>query len=430
MKFGRTNKAAYQNFLRAKYELYTGKTRVESYPSYLVVDPSSLCQLRCPLCETGLENEGRVTGEPVKYRNRALISVELFDALLDEFHDYLFYVMFFNWGEPLLNKNIPKLIKKAKSYDIYTEMHTNLSLKLTDEYIQEVLESGLDELAASIDGFSQENYQKYRRGGDLELAKSNIARFAAMRDKLGLKTKIIWGFIEFSFNEHEAEAARAHCKTIGVTFQARDAFVLDPQWLPSSRRPKTTSAPANLAAEEPAPKPSVSKPLKPCSWHYNYSAINSDGSVSPCCAIGKQVYDFGMLVPGKTSFADIWNNDAYRKSRGGRPVVGIESLQTVCTKCTFDENVHNMFINRDDEVTDQFMRTLYRSEKFMTRAFSLLYDKQRFIEFYEANILKAATKPPGLTLSLYAHIFKATHKINKIMRKVNRRVSKLLSRRG
>ena len=37
-----------------------------------------------------------------------------------------------------------------------------------------------------------------------------------------------------------------------------------------------------------------------CGWHYGYSAVNADGSVSPCCASWNQKDDFGRLDPGVT----------------------------------------------------------------------------------------------------------------------------------
>ena len=81
--------------------------------------------------------------------------------------------MFYNWGEPLLNKQLPAFIRKAKARRIETDVNSNLSLHLSNDDIDELLGSGLDNLSASLDGFSQQSYETYRVGGDLELAKSN-----------------------------------------------------------------------------------------------------------------------------------------------------------------------------------------------------------------------------------------------------------------
>ena len=112
---------------------------------------------------------------------------DLFDALLDELGEYLFLIMFYNYGEPLLNKNLPDFIRKAAARNIETEVHTNLSLPLSDQQVEELLGSGLNYLNASIDGFSQETYQIHRVGGNLDLVKRNLERLVATRDRLGAR---------------------------------------------------------------------------------------------------------------------------------------------------------------------------------------------------------------------------------------------------
>src|SRR5436190_14442940 len=110
-KFRKKNRSAFLNFLRAKYEAYTGKIQVQSLPYYLCLDPSDICQLRCPTCPTGMENESRhnADGRKVVYREtRSLLSGDLFDSVLEELGEQLFLIMFYNYGEPLLNKRLPE----------------------------------------------------------------------------------------------------------------------------------------------------------------------------------------------------------------------------------------------------------------------------------------------------------------------------------
>src|SRR5262245_56879301 len=140
--FRKTNRSAFVNFLRAKYETYTGELDVQSYPYYLCLDPSDKCQLRCPTCPTGIENEGKRTkaaDAPIFRSKRATLSEDLLGALLDELGEYLFLINFYNYGEPLLNRNLPSFIRRATAFDIDTEIHTNLSLPLSDQYIDDLL---------------------------------------------------------------------------------------------------------------------------------------------------------------------------------------------------------------------------------------------------------------------------------------------------
>lgn len=399
MPFQKTNRTAYLNFLRAKYEAWTGAVEVRSYPHYLLVDPSTICQLRCPTCPTGQENESRKLGTKVTFRNRTMLAVDLFDALLHELGEYLFQVTLYNWGEPLLNKNLPEFIKKAQALDIYTEIHTNLSLPLSDPFIDELLGSGLGSLSASIDGFSQETYQTYRRGGNFELAKGNLERLIKARDRLGLKTDIIWNFLVFSFNEHEIPATQNYCSDMGITFNRREAFITNPDWLPTYRKNEANlqalqvipASPAQeSASKKPQPLPQKSRSTLPCAWHYNYSVVNADGSVSPCCAPWEQKFDFGVVQPGQESFADVWNNDLYRRSRGafaGKDVQGLSHLETICVKCPYGDGIQNLYSGLDVHVIKQFRKAFKGSDPFLDAAFDLLNDKKRFVEFFRENLI-------------------------------------------
>lgn len=388
MKFTKANESAYTNFLRSKFEMWTGADQVRSYPAYMGIDPASACQLRCPLCPTGVENEKRKTDEKVTYRNRAFLTPELFDALMNEVGEYLFLVMFYNWGEPLLNKDLPQLIRKAKQYEIYTEINTNLSLPLSDQRLDDLLSAGIDDVAASIDGFSQGTYEIYRRGGDFELARSNLLRMVKARDRLGLKTKITWNFLVFSFNEHEVEEARHYCDSSGIVFNARDAFVDDPEWLPSYRRgTPVLSAIRNDIQENAASEKA------PCAWHYNYTMFNADGSISPCCAPWDQKHDMGRFLPAEAGFAGVWNNDAYRKSRAvfdHRATEDLKHIETLCTKCPYNSFMQNLYSHLDAGVIEAYSRTLHGHDPAMDKAFELLSSRQAFVSFHEKT-------NPGMT---------------------------------
>lgn len=388
MKFQKSNRSAFINFLRAKYETWTGEALTRSLPYIVGIDPSSICQLRCPICPTGVENESKRKGQNLGYRNRTLLAPDLFEALINELGEYLFLVMFYNWGEPLLNKNLPTMIKKAKALEIYTEIHSNLSLNLSDEFIEELLNSGVDEIAASIDGFSASSYQEYRQGGIFELAKSNLERLSRTRDRLGIETKIIWNYLVFSFNEQELDATRQFCDQHGIIFNRREAFIDRPEWLPSYRKGELDS---------PIPPSDSAKITRSragrtaaCAWHYSYTMINADGSISPCCAPWEQKYDFGKIEIGNIAFSDIWNNNNYRKSRGafaGKPVKGLEKLNTLCLKCPYDTNIQNLYSFHETEIRNRFAELPDVAEPLLKEAFRLLDSEREFSEFFGRNLV-------------------------------------------
>ena len=123
----------------------------------------------------------------------------------------------YNWGEPLLHKRTPEMIAYAKQKDISILLSTNLSIKLTDDYIDRLVLSGLDRMIVSLDGITQESYGKYRRNGNLELVRENLLRLQRAKQRLGTATpKLIWQFLVFRHNEDEIEQARAIYKDWGA----------------------------------------------------------------------------------------------------------------------------------------------------------------------------------------------------------------------
>ena len=421
LTFQKRNRSAFANFLRAKYEMLTGVIDVSSRPFYLCLDPSDICQLRCPTCPTGIENESkrRKDAETTLYRaERKKLSMELCDSLLDELGDTLFLINFYNYGEPFLNPRLSEFLRKASDKQIASEVHSNLSLKLSDQRIDEILTAGLGRLSASVDGFSQQAYEVHRVGGNVKLVHENLERLAKARDRLGLETQIIYKFIVFKHNEHEIDDARKFAQDIGVEFALADAFIHDPNWLPSHRKDEEPFYSREQVAAlfkrwEAAghgdyffeheltpfwsvlPKEFDSMFPQTCGWHYGISVVTAGGSVSPCCSVSKDKDDFGTVVPDVVSFADIWHNDHFKKSRmamAGQSTDGMDHVDPVCTRCYLPKFAQHIYDTNDKLVAQRFGEVFGDSEPEMAKAFVLLgdgfgcADTDGFVSHYEQHL--------------------------------------------
>ena len=60
----------------------------------------------------------------------------MFRRLMEQVGDYVFFVDFYNWGEPLLNPHLEDFIRIARDYKISSFVSTNLSLRLSDARIE------------------------------------------------------------------------------------------------------------------------------------------------------------------------------------------------------------------------------------------------------------------------------------------------------
>ena len=374
----KTSPAAFDNFLRAHYERAIGSACVTSRPFILLLDPASVCQLQCPMCPTGLENAGNVGQGRARYRRRNLMARATFDAILDELGPDLFFVHLYNWGEPLLNRELNGFIRRLASADITTDIHTNLSLPLSEAQLIDLLTSGIHRIEASIDGFSQATYSRYRVKGRFEMARDNLVRLATLRDRLGLTTELVWNFLVFRYNEHEIEAARQYCADHGIAFVRREAAISEAMrtdFLPSYRQGENLDAFYEKAAAPFDPAVIAARaPGATCAWHYYYATINADGSVSPCCAPWEDDWDFGAIVPGQTRFADIWNAPQVCRARGdvgghqllarlqaGGQLQAVRSVDdflrqgTLCEGCPMPPAMFDLYSDLADTIVDHYL---------------------------------------------------------------------------
>lgn len=337
-KAGLKKPAAYANWVLSNYEMWRRTTTIKAKPLKLTVDLTNSCQLRCPLCPTGLQAHDR---------NATLYSLEQFKKLMEDVGDYVFFIDFYNWGEPLNNKNFDEYVQVAKQYNVSTEISSNFSLKLSDERIRRLIESGLNEIIVSMDGTTQETYEQYRRKGQIDLVQDNIRRFIKLRNELGQTFPVLtWRYLVFGFNEHEVEEAKEMSKELGVDkimfFPASldedryfpvpdvDRITIVDSWVPTNPEFKVYDVSETgqlISHHDKAPV------AKRCDWHYMSAAINADGSVAPCCVAYKKDDDFGRLDDDGSSYMSVVNNEKYRGIRANFSGAESKSMGTICEKC-------------------------------------------------------------------------------------------------
>jgi MoaA/NifB/PqqE/SkfB family radical SAM enzyme len=299
---------AYLNVLKLRLNMRLKREVVHNYPVAAFIEPDSFCNLRCPACPTGLR---------LGLRPPASIKEELFRSAIDEIGDYIFQLFMYNWGEPLLHRQTPELIRYAKERDINIILSTNLSLNLTDEYVERLVRSGLDVLSVSVDGTTEQTYEKYRRGGNLALVRKNLLRIKRAKERLGLQTpKVIWQFIVFRHNEHEIAQALREYREWGA-----DQLVLATAMMPlepynEGFQPSTIPQYNMYRLDHPIQIRSERqmKSRRPCSWLYGFFVLNPNGKVSPCCEVPSEKHDFGEYSIGR-GFFEVWNSDQFRRAR-------------------------------------------------------------------------------------------------------------------
>jgi MoaA/NifB/PqqE/SkfB family radical SAM enzyme len=305
---GRKPMKAYLNVLKLRVNMALRRTVVFNYPVTAMVEPSLACNLRCPACPTGLQ---------LGLRPAASLDPALYRAIIDEIGDYVFHLSMYNWGEPLLHKDTPEFVAYAKSRGITITMSSNLSLNLSDDYIDRLVKSGLDELLVGLDGATAETYERYRRRGNFDLVCTNMKRIQAAKARLKLATpQVVWQFLVFRHNEHEIAEARARYREFGA-----DSIVVGGAEMPEPEHAEGFAPAENPAYNRYHPDHPVQvrerwvrEAEKPCTWLYGTFVMNPNGQVSPCCATSDEKDDFGTYAAGR--FLEVWNGDRFRQARG------------------------------------------------------------------------------------------------------------------
>ena len=292
------------NLARIEVALRFGRTKVRAMPYEWEIDTTNICQLQCPLCNTGLGNINREQG---------VMHYDVFTKTVDQIKDSCIWLTLYSWGEPFLNPLIHEFVAYAHKQGIATIISSNLNRPLTEEMAEDIIKSGLDVMIISLDGVTQEVYEQYRVNGHLFRVFDNIELLVRKKRELGMQTPFLeWQFIVMRQNEHQIPAAREKAKEIGVDNiifkkvdfpHGADDPELGERWLPQS--------PEYLRAK-PFSKP-FREDAKRCWRLWRSAIVNWDGGLAPCCYLTDKAHDFGDVT--KNSVKQIWNNDHYLTAR-------------------------------------------------------------------------------------------------------------------
>lgn len=278
-------------------------------PISIAIEPTTSCNLRCPECPSGLRSFSRPTG---------MLDENFFQKTIDELHKEIFYLTFYFQGEPYLNPKFLEMVKYASGKNIYTATSTNAHY-LDDANAKATVESGLDRLIISIDGTTQESYQSYRIGGDLQKVIDGTKNILGWKKELKSSTPhVIFQFVVFRQNEHEVEEVKKLGKELGVDeVRIKTAQIYDyengneriPIKEELSRYKQTKNGNFVLNSELGTHNSELSN----CWKMWNSCVITWDGKIVPCCFDKDAKHQLGNLQ--EKTFKEIWFNGSYTKFR-------------------------------------------------------------------------------------------------------------------
>src|SRR6202021_2819738 len=142
---------------------------MEADPVCLYLETTNRCNLLCTTCPRTFEEL-----EPEKD-----MSWELFTSIIAQFPK-IAGVVLHGVGEPMLVKELPRMIRYLKDRGVYVLFNTNGTL-LTKSNGQALIDAGLDELRVSLDAAESSVFQMVRGKDMFDRIVTNVGNFVAMQ---------------------------------------------------------------------------------------------------------------------------------------------------------------------------------------------------------------------------------------------------------
>ncbi|MCB5251958.1 MAG: radical SAM/SPASM domain-containing protein [Candidatus Cloacimonadaceae bacterium] len=295
--------------------LLSKKVVMKHYPPAVMIEPTNICNLKCPLCPSG---NGTLK------RERGMMDLNGFLKIVDQIHHHTAMLILWNQGEPYLNPDFNKMVAYAAQKKLYTMTSTNASLALDHDAI---VRSGLDRIIISMDGISEETYNSYRINGDFTLVLDNMQKLIDAKKRLNSKTPfIVWQYIVMRQNEHEIPAVRRKARELGVdSLEFKTVQIYKPEdliFLPTDHKLSRYSA-------EGQDFELATQLLNRCRRLWTQPVINWDGELSICCYDKDVIFKIGNVYD--LDFYDLWTSDKMNKIRA-RILQDRQSIE-ICRNC-------------------------------------------------------------------------------------------------
>jgi MoaA/NifB/PqqE/SkfB family radical SAM enzyme len=331
-----------QTFLPDSYRLPDGAVKGATSPinpQVIFIEVTNRCNLLCETCPRTYFNR-----EPLK-----TLTYAEFVQIAEQFPN-MRRASLHGIGEPLLNKELPQIVKYLKGRDVEVIINSNGTL-LNPNCQEALVESGLDEYRCSIDGAKPETYARIRGADLLHKLESGLEGLVKTRARLQSQTPhiSIWCV---STKENLAElpelvrlAARLGVSEVYVQRMTYFAQEPDHQY-GMARQELTIYGPdhdyqeeviaecENLSAElgldfrsagarEPrhsleAARSADFYPWQACLRPWTTAYVTANGNCLPCCISPFATHDYNSLILGnlfERPFAELWNNYLYQNFR-------------------------------------------------------------------------------------------------------------------
>ncbi len=265
------------------------------------IEPTNLCNFRCPFCPTGNPSALACIGRPKGFMQMELYRKIIADLLemSRQGNKKIASVQLWKDGEPLLHKQLPEMIRLAKQAEIAdsVELTTNGSL-LNETSIRDIVNANPDIVRISVESVQNSAYHAISKG---KVAYNDIIRNVSEL---------------FTVKNASNSSMHIHAKIIdaGLSEEEKNKFIDDFSPISDScniesiqgwSRMQIQDFTLGIQSETSMHGVARKHNRLVCPEPFGKLAINFDGSASICCVD----WSYGTVVGDASceSIMDIWN---------------------------------------------------------------------------------------------------------------------------
>lgn len=301
----------------------------------LYLETTNRCNLRCRGCI--LYDGKREPERDITFQDFLMITHQLENLERATLHGV---------GEPLLNAELPAMIRHLNARNVYTLFNSN-GILLDQKRRQDLLESGLDELRISLDAATAAGYKKIRNSDQFDRIVRNLRKFGQLQQArsltrpklslwfLGTKENIteLPQFVELAadlgicdiylqrlvyYRDHEGYGVAREDRSLRDTDHESRKLVQQSQKLAKSHGLRFNASGLGQPLESIQGDMAETNPWSRCYRPHTLIYITAAGNVLPCCIAPFATLDYASLILGnvyESSLKDIWHGARYQKFR-------------------------------------------------------------------------------------------------------------------
>jgi MoaA/NifB/PqqE/SkfB family radical SAM enzyme len=181
---------------------YVASKRFRTRPMQAIIDLTMKCPASCEYCATWrIEHENLTTDQ--------------IGDILAKLRKIGVQVVAFSGGEPLIRKDVPELVRRARRLGMLASTITSGLVNKADVF-RDLMESGLSTLTFTIDGIDKAMHESFRSGTSFDKVIQAVERALAVRAEHGFTTRINSQSVITRNNVHALGAIADMVRDLGV----------------------------------------------------------------------------------------------------------------------------------------------------------------------------------------------------------------------